>query len=458
MFLGDLYDIQKPAANFLCVKERAILSWEQGTGKTVIAIAAAEKLRELNKASKVLVIAPSHICWQWADKIGEFSDESFSVVESKKRSTRTYGADVPWTITSYALFRKDFETIFTKPWDIIICDEAQEFKNNKSKTAKLLKELNREVNPAYKWALTGTVISNKLEELYSIMYWVDKRFFPAWPEFEKRHIVRHPTTNQILKYKNLTTVAESLPKRMDRKTQKDLAGQMPKLVEQFIYLEKDKELRNAEHILADALRDSRPDNILTSFDPDISRALHGVRQALVSEKKQEEAVRLVEKVLTENFSNRIVIFSYYKEPLYQLRTRITNETTFFSFLYTGDQTSDQKRDAVKAFKESQSVLLSSNAGKAGLDLPFANYIIHLDIPFSWEVLDQRNKRITRASSEFDTAKAIYLVVKHSIEEYYYQLVKQKGKLADAIYSVSDDQIVMRPQSLIGFLNESRSKN
>lgn len=457
MFLGDLYDIQKPAANFLCVKERAILSWEQGTGKTVIAIAAAEKLRELNKASKVLVIAPSHICWQWADKIGEFSDESFSVVESKKRSTRTYGADVPWTITSYALFRKDFKTIFTKPWDIIICDEAQEFKNNKSKTAKLLKELNREVNPTYKWALTGTVISNKLEELYSIMYWVDKRFFPSWPEFEKRHIVRHPTTNQILKYKNLTTIAESLSKRMDRKTQKDLAGQMPKLVEQFIYLDKDKDLRNAEHVLADALRDSRLDNILTSFDPDISRALHGVRQALVSEKKLIEAGKHSHSILSEASTNRIVIFSYYKEPLSRLRDIFDAEGTP-AHLYTGDQSSDQKRKAIKAFKESQSVLLSSNAGKAGLDLPFANYIIHLDIPFSWEVLDQRNKRITRASSEFDTAKAIYLVVKHSIEEYYYQLVKQKGKLADAIYSVSDDQIVMRPQSLIGFLNESRSKN
>lgn len=456
MFKGDLYETQKVGAQFLCAKKTAVLAWEQGTGKTVIAIASAEKLLELGLVEKILIVAPSSIAWQWEEKINEFTDTGVTLIHAKSKERDTYETHTPYTITSYPLFRRDYEAIQGQRWDVVICDEAQEFKNNRSKTAKLLKKLNALVNPKYRWALTGTVISNKLEELYSIMYWVDKTFFPSWPEFEKRHLVRNPNTNAIVRYKALKHIAEHLPKRLDRKTQKQL-GDMPSLVHSFFYVEKDKQLVKAEQVLLECLDELvnvqlNSEGNLTGHSPEVSRAFSEVKQLLAQPNKLQLARDSIAAVLEENPANRVVVFSHYKEPLRALQELLT-EKTIQSYFFTGDQTAEEKQQSIKNFRTNQSVLLCSDAGKAGLDLPFANYLFHIDIPFSYEVLDQRNKRITRASSEFVTVKANYLVVKNSFEEYYYRVVKAKERLSEAVYHGGTDEVTMKTESLRGFLND-----
>jgi SNF2 family DNA or RNA helicase len=457
VFKGELFESQKEGAQFLCAKKYALLAWEQGTGKTIIAIAAAEKLLELGLIKDVLIIAPSAIAWQWQEKIESFTDTKVTLLHAKSKERKTYATGTPYTVTSYNLFRRDFDTIKSKRWDVIICDEAQEFKNNKSQTAKLLKQYSALSNPAYRWALTGTVISNRLEELYSIMYWVDRRFFPAWPTFEERHVVRNPQTNQILRYKNLKSLSAELPKRLNRKTQAEVGG-MPDLLHDFLYVEKTKELIEAEKILLDALDDMAEVNINSTGDlsvaysSDVSRAFSEVKQLLAQPNKLLLTKGQIQDILAENPSNRVVVFSHYKQPLKDMR-ELLDSSGIASYPFTGDQKSTEKQESITNFKANPSVLLASDAGKAGLDLPFANYLFHIDIPFSFEVLDQRNKRITRASSDFTSVKANYLVVKNSFEEYYYRVVKAKERLSEAVYKGNTDEVTMKTGSLRKFLDD-----
>ena len=465
MFNGELYDIQKEAAQFLCAKKQALLAWEQGTGKTVISIAAADRLLELGHIQNVLVITLPSLVWQWEEKFKEFTDRNVKVAFPSRKSTRDYDTDAahPIFITSYSLFLKDYDTIAGKNWDLVICDEAQQFKNNASKTAKYIKKLNSASKPTYRWALTGTAISNKLEELYSIMYWVDKDFLPSWPTFEKSHIVRNPYTKQIQSYRQLKGLKLHLQKRLHRGTQEDLRGKMPLLLPPVHhYLKKSAELKTAEleliSVLDDlAIRIKDASGDISSNDPRVSRAFHKVRNALVSEDKIDYAVRLAANLLNENEENRVVIFSFHKSPLYELK-RTFQQNGFDAFTFTGDETSEEKQQAVQAFKEKSSVLLCSSAGEAGLDLPFANYLIHLDIPFSYASLDQRSKRITRAGSKHKFAVVHYLMIKDSMEEFYYQIVRRKEQLAQATYGKSEEQeVVIKTESLRQFLNGKSRK-
>lgn len=464
MFTGTLYTTQASAANMLCAKKSVLLGWEQGLGKTVISIAAVEKLLELEYIKSVLVIAPSHLTYQWEDKINEFSTSNSKVITAKDKSGREYVLDerIPYTITSYALFRRDYEKIKERNWDCIICDEAQEFKNNKSKTAKLIKKLNVEINPSYRWALTGTAISNKLEELYSIFYWVDSGFLPSWPQFEKAHIVRNHYTNQIENYKNLEELSKHLKKKMHRRTQEDLKGQLPELVEQTLYLDKTKDYKEKENALLNALTEYAErvrEIILTDGDlfrvprdSNVSRAFHGVRGNTAFACKRDHCVRLVTELLEENDKNRVVVFSFYKEPLYDLKDIFQEKAV----LYTGDHGDKEKAAAIHSFKEcKERVLLSSDAGSTGLDLPFANYVIHLDIPFSHGKLDQRNKRITRVGSSFKTSTVIYLLLRNSLEQFFFDIVKKKKDLADATYYGDHDKVKIKTISLRKYLDEAR---
>src|SRR4051794_13490700 len=113
MFQGKLFDVQKPTAEKLCNRKRMLLAWEQGTGKTIISIAAAEKLLELGKIKNVLIIGRAGDYWQWAEKLEEFSDSKFILTEAKKRTTRAYRLpkSVSYGITNWNLFRNDFDII-----------------------------------------------------------------------------------------------------------------------------------------------------------------------------------------------------------------------------------------------------------------------------------------------------------------------------------------------------------
>lgn len=466
MFKGSLYDSQIPGAELLVNKKKALLCYEQGCGKSIISLAGTEKLFELSKAKTVLTVVPSSLTWQWADKIEEFTDSEYSLAEASNGASRTYEPiENGYNLVGYHLFRNDFRTILQHSFDIVIMDEAQEFRSTSSKTRKLVLELNREKDPTYRWALTGTAIANHLEELYSIFYWVDKNFLPPWPSFEKKHIVRNKRTKQIVSYKNLKSLNKILPHKMSRKEMSEMGRDFPELIEKIYTVKRSKEYEKAESKLLECL-----DNMVESLeinskgnlkgirrDRKVSRAFHETKQALWSKDKCKTALELSNTILSENPRNKILFFSFYKQPLYDLQKRLGSFGSKSEY-FTGDQTLEQKRKAIKEVEEgSTRILLASNAGYKGLDLPTFNHVIHLDIPFSWEVLDQRNKRARRITSVNSTTVVIYLVFQYGIDLYYYNQVKRKGDLADATYRGTKDTVIVKPESLRQFLKKKDAK-
>lgn len=434
-------------------KRRMLLAWEQGTGKTVISLAAAEKLFELGKAKNVLVLCPSSIAWQWEDKIKQFTDTSVVLATRKDSDSRTYrlGRCGGYYICPYSLFRRDFTTIFSRNWDIVIADEAQEFRSYTSKTLKLMLKL----RTTYRWALTGTAIGNKLEELYNLYRWIDPKFLPIWPTFEEAHIVRNEF-GLIWKYKNLNALNKHLQARMDRKTQADLAGQLPTLVTQVHKLSGSTAFYKAQNeLLADlddmagTLHFDEEGNLKVQPNSKVAKAFARAREQLL-QSKQSFCLDKIREILAENANNKLVLFCSFKQPLYNLYEQLGSEAVFF----TGDQTADEKRDNIRRFRDSNvggpRVLLASNAGKAGLDLPFANYAIHLDIHPSWEVTDQRTKRIVRATGDSNagrTCVVLYIVIEDSFDEYFFDTVLAKGRLAKAVKEGGEDEVVVKTTSM-----------
>lgn len=459
MFQGTLFSEQKKPAEKLVNKKKVLLAFEQGTGKTVISLASAEKLFELNKAKRALVLIPADIDWQWEDRLNQFVDSDFILAQSgstkKKKATRDYSQEVRYHLVSYPIFLNDYNFIAEQPWDIVIADEAEAFANNKSKTAKFIKSLNTEVDPTYRWALTGTAIGNRLEELYSIFYWVDKTFLPPWPAFEKMHVVRSQKTKAIIRYKNLKPLHKHLTHRMDRLQRHELQGKLPELISKFYHIEPSKEYLEAQQDMLGVLNDMVEEIDLNHFvywgtKSKVGKGFSDLRQKLISDAKLKYAIKLLKKITSENEGNKVVIFSFFKNPIYKLEELLALDMIPFS-VYTGDQNSEQKRSAVKHFENAGRVMICSDAGARGLDLPFANHLIHLDVPFSFATQDQRNKRIRRRTSTSKIALVNYLIMQDSIEEYYFNITQAKGRLASGALEGTEDKVTVKPQSLRQFI-------
>lgn len=453
MFNGQLYEKQKPGAGFLVNKRKALFAWEQGAGKTVISLAAACKLFDIGKADTCLIVAPSGITWQWMDKISEFTSNDAVLAEASNEVSRRYEPiERGFTVVGYHLFRNDFDILNRYPYDIVICDEAQEFSNTRSVTRKLVLANNRAHDPDYRWALTGTAISKRYEQLYSILYWVDKNFLPPWPDFEKKHIVRAGPKGPIVKYKNIKSLSTYLGNRVSRLELEDLGKDVPKLIEKLVTIPRTKEYEKAEkNLLAELdsmVKANRP------FEGKARNAFTKVRQTTWTAGRKRAVCSHVRSVLEENPQTRIMVFSKEKGPLREVKADLLLHG-LQSVLYTGNESAEEKRRAAGAISEgSVRILLSSNAGYRGLDIPSITHVSHIDVPPSWDILDQRNKRGRRLTSKHSHTLVTYFAFEYSLELYYLNLVKLIGKAADAAYHGTVDEIVVKPESLSSFLRKT----
>jgi SNF2 family DNA or RNA helicase len=97
----------------------------------------------------------------------------------------------------------------------------------------------------------------------------------------------------------------------------------------------------------------------------------------------------------------------------------------------GDMNAQLRQNSLDAFRQGVRVLLSSDAGQYGIDLPQANYLISYDLPWSAGAYAQRIARIDRTSSQFGQVNVVTFVGKSTIEERQLEMLKQKAKVAEA---------------------------
>jgi superfamily II DNA/RNA helicase len=155
-------------------------------------------------------------------------------------------------------------------------------------------------------------------------------------------------------------------------------------------------------------------------------------------------------------SYKAVIFSSYLGSVSEIKHRLTAKGVD-AVIYTGEMTALEKEANKMMFKNDPEtrVLISSDAGGYGVDLPEGNLLINYDQPWSSGLSMQRNGRINRASSEWETITIQDILIKDSIEERQYDMLKQKIAIANAVLDGSGINakggVDMNVGSLIDFL-------
>lgn len=240
MFVGELRPYQDEAVDRMVERGSLLLSYDQGTGKTVCAIAAAEQLMGDGEVTTTLIVVLSSLKLQWAKAIADFTDvrkrwlkvkdqyirvpaEDQCVIidggpeKRAKQYQQIHDTQPEYVICSYDSVIDDWRFIKRLDVQCIILDECTAIKSFKAERSKLIKRL----WAPYRFGLTGTPIDNgKLEEAFSIMQWVDDTVFGRWDLFEKTYIDRYPY-GAVRAYKQLGLFHETLGQAMSRKTVED---------------------------------------------------------------------------------------------------------------------------------------------------------------------------------------------------------------------------------------------
>lgn len=481
-FKGTLHPFQEEAVEMMLNRKSLLLAHTMGLGKTVSSIAAIEHLIDIGEVECALILCPASIKWQWKHQIDKFSDGALvKVIEGSKGDRQSqYRAvrrgDVEYIIMNYEQVVADWDIIKLLSFDAVVCDEVVAIKNPGAKRSRHVKRL----TAPYRFGLTGQPIENRPEELFSIMQWVDDTVLGKSTIFDKTFIVRNSYGHPKF-YKNLPLLRELMQSAMHRRTRQDVADQMPAVVEEGYLIDFDQAGGRLYRRIAQELLDvikSVPNfstfNLLNHYagvddggamgeimprvmalrmlcdhpqllalsannfdDPDTAAGSAyaselrktGILAKMTSSPKMDETLALIDEILTEDPKNKVVLFSFFKPMLALIGSKLKVDYEMF----TGDLTPRERDTAQARFTKEKGcrVLLSSDAGGIGVDLPVANYLISYDLPWSAGKFEQRNGRIVRISSKWPEVTLITMVMRGSIEERMAQMLGEKMKIAAA---------------------------
>jgi superfamily II DNA or RNA helicase len=401
-----LYPYQREGALFAARAGRSLMADDMGLGKTIQAIAACEMLARIVGVERVLIVCPTSLKYQWKQEIERFCGRSATVVEGPlAKRADLYAGEAFYKITNYEVVHRDLNPIHAWAPEVVILDEAQRIKNWKTRRAQSVKRLDSK----YAIVLTGTPLENRLEELHSIVEFVDR--FRLGPMF--RFLAEHQHTDdvgRVIGYHNLDRIGQTLQPILIRRTKKEVLKELPERLDKnyFVPMTKEQMLHHEENreIAARIVAKWRRFGFLSETDQRrLMIALQNMRMSCNStyllDKKTDYGYKADElvSVLQESFEqpgDKAVVFSQWLRTHEILLSRLDAARLGY-VLFHGSIASKDRRELISQFKQDPGcrVFLSTDAGGVGLNLQNASTVVNMDLPWNPAVLDQRIGRVHR---------------------------------------------------------------
>jgi superfamily II DNA or RNA helicase len=432
-----LYPYQAVGTLFLAFTERALLADDMGLGKTPQALAASKLLESWHGINRVLVITPASVKQQWGREIERFTSDSYVVIGGPKaKRQKQYEGDAFFTVVNYELVLRDLEQIRALSADLVILDEAQRIKNWRAKTSQAIKELPKR----FAFVLTGTPLENRLEELYSIVEFLDDKLLgPPW-QFMAQHVIKDEWGG-IIGYKDLDGVRRAIAPILLRRRKAEVLTDLPERIDNDFWLELDTEqarlYRPLEKALHDLLRSPEwtPQQSATALTlitklREAATAAQLVDPSVRSSSKLRELPALVEEIASEG--HKMLLFSQWERM-----TRLTEEALaplgIASVRLHGGLGMRQRQRVIDQFTNDPKTMLfiSTDAGGLGLNLQAASFVINLDLPWNPAKVEQRIGRAHRIGQS-QPVNVINVIAANTIEQRVLDILYRKQELFDEI--------------------------
>jgi superfamily II DNA/RNA helicase len=459
-----LYPYQQNGMLHLAFNERALLADDMGLGKTVQAIAACELLRRYKNITRVLIVATASLKTEWEEQIAKFADLPTILIQGTRANRlNQYQKNSFFYLTNYEQIiadGADIQRLLTP--DVIILDEAQRIKNWHTKTAIAIKQL----KTRYAFVLTGTPLENRIDDIFSIVQFLDPHVFGPLFQFN-RDFYNLDEKGRPIGYRNLDELHKRLKPIMLRRHKNDVEGQLPKRtvnnyfvsmddeqncrygeyqdkVTRLLFILKKRPLYKEEH---EKLQKWLGCMRMLCDTPFILDPICKVSPKLI------ELNNILEELLSDN-TTKIIIFSEWERMLQLVRELLQKKRLDFSW-HTGSVPQQKRRLEIKRFKTNPDcrLFLSTDSGGLGLNLQNANIVINLDLPWNPAKLEQRIARAWR-KHQTRSVQVINLVSENTIEHRMLSLLAQKQELAKRVIEGAGDLKEMHiPSGRVAFIEK-----
>ena len=423
-----------------------ILADDMGLGKTIQIISILLDYKQNSDEYRTsIVVSPSSLSLNWKNEIEKFAPSlNIKVVRGTARERKEIIQNIDkydLVITSYDLLKRDIDIYKDKNYNFkyIIADEAQYLKNNNTKNAKAIKQLNADT----RFALTGTPIENSLAELWSIFDFIMPGYLFSYKEFKIKYetaIVKDEDKETMDKLKML------IEPFVLRRTKKEVLTELPKKTITVLNNEMEEEQRKIYlSYLVQAKQELQEEINTNGYEKSqikILAALTRLRQICChpglfiedykdGSSKLEQCMEIIEDGIMAG--HKILLFSSYTS-MFEIIEKELNKRDIKYFKLTGATKVDERIDLVDEFNHNPKIgvfLISLKAGGTGLNLIGADMVIHYDPWWNVSAENQATDRAYRIGQK-NNVQVYKLITKDSIEEKIYEMQQRKAELTDNI--------------------------
>lgn len=415
-----------------------ILADDMGLGKTVQAITfIVSVLHEIRQHDgPALVVAPASLMYNWLNEFERFAPQVRAVIADGTKSERlsslknTGEADV--IITSYPLLRRDAAEYARESFHTLILDEAQVFKNHVTQTAQAVKSL----KARHRFALTGTPVENKLEELWTIFDAVFPELFTrrtAFNELSREAVAKRIRPFLLRRLKS--DVLKELPEKIETLQASELYSEQKKLYAAYLAKLQHETLK---HLNEKGFQKNRI-KILAGITRLRQLCCHPalfVEGYEGSSSKFEQLMDMIEEC--QHAGRRVLIFSQFTEMLGLIGRKLGDQGVPYFYL-DGKTPAAERVMLCNRFNEGERdlFLVSLKAGGTGLNLTGADTVILYDLWWNPAVEQQAADRAHRIGQK-KIVQVIRLITQGTVEEKMYELQQKKKDLIEEIIQPGEE--------------------
>ncbi len=419
----ELLPYQLDGIAFAVGTGRAVIADDMGLGKTIQGVGVAELLAQDADISKVLVICPASLKSQWRLEIKRFADRSCQIVlGSAQQRSEQYDGPSFFTVCNYEQVLRDILSIEKVKWDLIILDEGQRIKNWETKTSQVVKAL----RSPFALVLTGTPLENRLDDLFSIVEFIDdRRLGPAFRFFNRYRVTDEK--GKLLGYKNLDDLRGKLKPLLLRRTRNMVMKELPPRTTEIRRIpptEEQLDIAKAHRRIIQTIITKR---YISEMDLlRLQKAMLMCRMAANStflvdkqppgySSKLEEIDTILGQ-LTEEEDRKIIMFSEWTTMLGLIEPLLEKRNLKYVRL-DGSVPQKKRQGLMHQFQNDPDckLFITTNAGSTGLNLQAANTVINVDLPWNPAVLEQRIGRAHRMGQK-RPVQVFILVTEDTLEE------------------------------------------
>ena len=464
-FRGELRPYQALGVGWLAFLERwglgACLADDMGLGKTIELIAFLVHLQEENALkAPTLLVCPTSVLGNWEREVRKFGPTLKVLVhhgdkraKGKAFATAIKGKDL--IITSYALVFRDAKEIQGVKWQGLVLDEAQNIKNSESKQSKIV----REIEASFKIALTGTPVENRLQELWSILEFLNPGYLGPRNFFQRRFAIpieKYGDRESLQSLRSLVrpfilrrlktdkSIIQDLPEKQEMTVFCGLATEQATLYQQIVEtsiseLESAEGIQRRGMILALLVKlkqlCNHPALLTAKQNPKVLEI-----KSLESGKLQR-LLEMLEEVVAEG--DRALVFTQFAEWGKLLKPHLEQHLgREILFLYGGIK-QQQREEMIDRFQHDPQgppiMILSLKAGGTGLNLTRATHVFHYDRWWNPAVENQATDRVFRIG-QTRNVQVHKFVCTGTLEEKIHDMIESKKALAEQVVSAGENWI------------------